>query len=1068
MKQLICLLLPVLTGARLLAQYTTVLTGTVVDSSNQQPVSNVSVHAQVSHATTITDAEGHFQIHIKGNSDTMSFSHVNFKPQRLEINASSASPVKIYLQKNTGILRDVIVSTGYQNIPKERSAGSFTQIDNQALNLQPGTFILNRLNGITNGVIFPVGKTNTPALLVRGMSSITGSKEPLIVVDNFPYEGDIQNINPNDVSSVTVLKDAAAASIWGTKAGNGVIVITTKKGAYNQKPSIEVNTNITILKQPDLNYMPQMNSDDYINVEQMLFDKGVYNDYDDLYPLFGYYPAISPVAEILLSERKGDISHSAAEAAIDEYRKSDVRDDYRKYFYQNGFNQQYAINVNGGSRNINYIFSLGYDYNKDVLGADYKRISLKFANNYQITPKLELSINTLFTNSKNVSGKPAYNTVLVYGSAVPYLKFADINGQAVAVAKDYRQTYTDTAGNGQLLNWKYYPLEDYKHNTNKTSTYNVFTDVGLRYEMLRGLKLDVKLHYEMNNAVTNNLQDEDSYAARSLINYFTQVDPDNGGLYYPVPKGGILNTSASTMQSYDLRGQLNYNYSKNKHALYAIAGVELRATQTKINNNTLYGYNGDVLTVGNVDFVNPYPSYVDGSASYITNGLSLSELTDRYVSFFGNAAYTYHNKYTITASARRDASNMFGVNTNDKWKPLWSAGAAWDFSKEPFYKWGLLPEAKFRATYGYSGNADQTRSAVTTFYLANNAPFSNLPYALVNRYANPDLRWEKIRTINLGIDFGLKEEIVTGSIEYYIKNGTDLLGAAPLDYTSGLGTSILVTNNAATRGNGVEISVNTKNVDKVFKWQTGFIFNFYRDKITKLYNANTEANAFVRDGTLIANITGKPLYSVLSYKWRDLDPATGDPQGIYDGKISKDYNAIINNASGISSLDYNGPALPVYWGALTNTFKWKSWSLTANITYQLGYFYRKSSINYSDLFATGNGHADYALRWQKPGDEKYTQVPSMQYPADPYRDIFYLNSSATVYNAGNIRLQFIKVDYHLTKSGNKKLPFQEIQFYAIASNLGILWKASKGRLDPDYVTSLPPLKTLTLGITARL
>ena len=1068
MKKIIRLLLLLAFSIKLSAQNTATIKGTVIDSSNNQPIVNVSVFAHASRTTAVTDASGYFQLHISGTVDTVSFNHVSFAPQKVIVSTLHTMPLQVYLQRNANTLNDVIVSTGYQNIAKERSTGSFTQVNNATLNLQSGTFILNRLDGVAEGVLFPVGKTNTPAILVRGMSSLTGSKNPLIVVDNFAYEGDIQNINPNDVASITVLKDAAAASIWGTKAGNGVIVITTKKGSYNQPPSVEANINITAVKQPDLNYFPQMNSSDYIDVEQMLFKQGVYNDYDDLYPLFNYYPALPPVVEILLAERKGTITHSAAAEAISAYRNTDVRNDYKKYFYQNGLNQQYALNVTGGSKNINYIFSLGYDNNEDVLGARYRRISLKFANNYQITPKLELSVNTLFTNTKTQSGKPAYNTVLVYGSAVPYLRFADAEGQPLAIPKDYRQTYTDTAGNGRLLNWNYYPLEDYKYNTTNNSAYNMFTDFGLRYQLIAGLQADLKLHYEVEHSIYNNLQDERSYAARNMINYFTQIDRDNETIYYPVPLGSILNRSDNSLQSYNLRGQLNYNYNKGNHALYAIAGAEVKENRTKINTNTLYGYNNDVLTVANADFVNPYPSYVDGGLNYINSGLSLTELTDRYASFYANAAYTYQNKYTFSASTRRDASNLFGVNTNDKWKPLWSAGAAWDFSKEQFYKWALLPGVKLRATYGYSGNADQTRSAVTTFYLASGAPFTNLPYAIVNRYANPDLRWEKIRTINLGLDFGFKKEIITGSIEYYIKNGTDLLGATPLDYTAGLGRNILVTNNAATRGNGVEISVNSKNIDKAFKWQTGFIFNFYRDKIIHLYKANNEANAFVQDGTLTANIEGKPLFSIISYKWAGLDGANGDPQGFYNGKISKDYSAILNNTDGLSSLDYNGPALPVYWGGVANTFKWQNWSLTANITYQLGYYYRKPSINYSDLFATGNGNSDYGLRWQKPGDEKITKVPSMQYPADFYRDAFYLNSSATVYNAGNIRLQFIKLDYAVINRIGKKFPFKDLNIYANASNLGILWKASKGNIDPDYVNSLPPLKTFTFGIAAHL
>ena len=1038
--------------------------GVIQDSASQKPLTGVMITDFKTNYTAISDSIGHFSL--RGNTgDTISVSHLNYTPLSQTVPDSSA-PLIINLERSSNTLEQVIVNTGYQSLPAERSTGSFTHLDNNALHLQRGTYILDRLNGIANGVLFPTNKTNTPALLVRGQGSLIGSKSPLIVVDNFPYEGDINNINPNDVASVTILKDAAAASIWGTRAGNGVIVITTKKGRFGHQPTLELNANIIASAKPDLSYYPQMNSSDYIDVEQMLFDAGAYNDYDDLYPLFGYYPALPPVVELLLAEKKGTISAGQAQQQIDAYRNHDVRDDYKKYLYRGKLNQQYALSLDGGSNNLSYLFSLGYDNNISGLDAIDRRLTLRLNNSFRPTKNLEVTTTFVYTGGQQQSGRPAYNSIRVYGAAVPYLQLADEKGQPLPLAIDYRKAYTDTAGNGYLQDWNYYPLTDYLHNTTQSNTNDILGDIGLRYSLGKEFVAEMKYHYEKQQSDDNNLADKESYAARSLTNYFTQLDQHTGYIYYAVPPGGILNTTANTMENQDGRLQLNYHHDQGIHDLNIIAGGELREIYTKITTNTLYGYDDATLQSAAVDFVNPYPDYVDGSPSYINNGFSLTELRDRYISVYGNAGYTLRQRYTLTLSGRKDASNLFGVNTNDKWKPLWSAGAGWTPSKEGFYKLQWLPYLKLRGTYGFSGNADQTRSAVTTFFLTDGAPLTNLPYAIVNRYANPDLRWEKTRTINLGLDFALKNDIINGSIEYYFKRGTDLFGSAPIDYTAGLGRNIIVTNNAATAGHGADIQLQTKTFGHMLQFKVGMIFNYYSDQITRLYNAAQSAYSFVQNGTLTGNIEGKPLFSVISYRWAGLDPLTGDPQGYLDSKISTDYAAITGNTNGLRSLEYNGPALPVYSGALTPAISWRQLSLTANITCKMGYYFRQSSINYSDLFASGNGHADYARRWQKAGDEKNTNVPSMQYPADPDRDNFYLNSSATVHRADNIRLQFVNLSYSLNNT-NIKLPFHSLTTYLNITNPGIIWKAYKSNIDPDYGDSFPPLTTCTLGVTAR-
>jgi hypothetical protein len=300
-------------------------------------------------------------------------------------------------------------------------------------------------------------------------------------------------------------------------------------------------------------------------------------------------------------------------------------------------------------------------------------------------------------------------------------------------------------------------------------------------------------------------------------------------------------------------------------------------------------------------------------------------------------------------------------------------------------------------------------------------------------------------------------------VEYFNKKGLDLFGAAPLDQTTGLGGSSLTKNVASMKGHGVELNINSLNIDRAFKWNTQWLFTYYRDRITDYYISTTAGSNFISNGNVITPLVGKPVYSVLSYPWAGLDPLTGNPQGIINGQISSDYSALTGSQFGIGNLVYSGPALPPFYGSVINSFSFKNLSLSVSVLFKLGDYFRKQSINYSQLFTYGIGNSDFANRWQKPGDEKYTNVPSMIYPASSLRDQFYTQSEILAANAGLLRLKFINLAYDFSQTFLKKLRIQSFRLYAAADNLGILWKANPWGIDPDYPVGLPPLKTFTLG-----
>ncbi|WP_374949832.1 SusC/RagA family TonB-linked outer membrane protein [Mucilaginibacter sp.] len=895
-------------------------------------------------------------------------------------------------------------------------------------------------------------------ILIRGLSTINGPSQPLIVLDNFPYEGDPNNINPNDVESITVLKDAAAASIWGSRAGNGVIVITTKKGRFNQPLSIELNSNVTIGEKPDLYYIKQMSSSDFIDVERSLFANGFYDDYLNYSP----YVAQTPVVELLNAARNGRITQADADSRINSFRALDVRNDFDKYLYRPSVNQQYALNIRGGSASNAWSLSGGFDKDISNLAAGYNRLNLRYQNSVRINDRINLSGGLYYTQSKTATGRPGYGSIVQYsGGLYPYAQFADRQGNALPIAKDYSTSWAASPANSKILDPLYYPLQDYRHIHNSLGTQNLIANAGLNVRLIKGLTADLKYQYERQQSNGRNLMDIGSYSTRELINIFTQVDPAAGALSYAIPKGDILDFSDQLLQSHNARGQLNYANSWGKSELNIIAGAEVRNIRNEGHSNRFFGYNPDNLTFGSVDYLTTYTLYTSGYPFNIQNQQDISSTDNRYESVYANAAYTYDGKYTVSASGRRDASNLFGVRTNDRWTPLWSAGLSWNILKETFIKADWLSALKLRATYGFSGNVDQGRTAVTTILYQENSPYTQSPYANFANYANPDLKWETAGITNIGLDFALNNNRISGSIEYFRKNGRDLYGRTQIDYTSGVGATI-VKNEASMTGNGMDIALHSVNTTGAVKWTTDLNYSYYKDKVTKYYLPSPQSVSLVGGG--ISSVVGKPVYSLFGFRSAGLDPENGDPRGYLNGVPSKDYSAIL--VSDYTSLIFEGSALPTSYGSLGNTVSWKQWSLSARIAYKFGYYFRRPSISYRSLYEAGSGHSDYALRWQKPGDESTTIVPSAVYPLDSNRDVFYNSSADLIDKADHIRLQYVTATWTLFRENWHAMPFKSMQVYLNANNLGILWRANKHGIDPEYasVNAIPQPKTYALGL----
>lgn len=1052
------------------------VTGKIIDSAGNA-MHGASVRLLPGKKGASTRADGAFVIPGVANGKyVLEISLVGYETIKKNIVVSGEGAINIgdlVLKLAPAALSDVevVANTGYQNVKPNETNGSYVVIDNKTLNRQVGTNILDRLNGVTSGLLLNIGKSNNnnpdnkTGITIRGLSTINGPLDPLIVLDNFIYEGDINNINPNDVESITVLKDAATTSIWGARAGNGVIVILTKKGKFNEKFKLDFNSNTIITEKPNLYDLPQMETGAYIDLEQLQYNKGAYNSQLNSQS----YPVVPPSVEIFEARRLGLISAEDSANQINELKKIDARDQYTKYIYRRGIAQQYALNLRGGSQNIAWLISGTYDKAVDNLQAKRSKVNLRFENTYRPTKNLLLNAGVYYTNNTSVSGAPSYtNLIASQGGSRPviYTKFADENGNALAVPYNYRIGYVDTAGQGYLMDWKYYPLDNWKHTVNTTNREEFVANLGLQYRIMQGLNIDVKYQYQRQLSNLRNVNDTSSFQTRDIINLFTQLDRQTGTATYVAPIGGTLFEENTSVSSQNTRAQLNYDNTFLNHKIIGIAGAEMRQTKAGINRNMYYGYNEDPLRYVSMDPINSYPTFITGARRGFSGADVLSGTEYRFISYYTNLAYIYKERYIFSGSMRRDGSNLFGVHTNDRWKPLWSAGLGWQLSKEPFYKISWLPELRISATVGYSGNVDMRKTALPVA-VAGIDNQTNLPVQSIEYINNPNLKWEQSYQANFRLQFALKRNILSGSIEYYRKKGTDLYGETPYDYTGGGGwQSTIVRNIASMKGSGVDIMLTSNNINREFKWGTHFLFSYNLVKTTAYFTpwAN-DVSRLVGNTQYIQPIVGKPMYALVVYKWGGLD-SEGNPQGYLDGKKSTDYNAIAMSAytKGIEggTIKYVGPNSPSFFGSIMNNFTWKNFSLSINLIYRVHYYMLKPSFN-GVINGPLQGGNDFASRWQKPGDELITNVPSYVYGSNYNRGTIYSSSEANLIKGDNIRLQFINMGYVFLK-GNKKWPFNRAELYLNVANLGVIWRANPYKLDPEYLGTMRPSKTFAIGI----
>lgn len=1044
-----------------------VYTGKVLDAKTREPIDSVHIQLKNSKLSSKSDANGQFQFSAYQLPDTIILKVNGY----LRFQAAFSPNNRVYYLLPSAGESSVIVETGYQRIPKERATGSFAFIDEGLLNRRISTNLLDRIDGVTPGVLFNKNQ-GEEAFNIRGRSTLdNGSNKPLIVLDNFPFEGDISQLNPNDIASITVLKDAAAASIWGSRSANGVIVVTTKKGKYQQPLKIHYTQNLSISQMPNLNYSRNyLPAADYIAVESLLFGRNYYNAQLSNTTT---RPPLTPVVEMLNKVRQGSMSADALNAELAKLGQYDLRDQFSKYLYQREVQQQYALQLNGGSEKHHYLLSFGYDDNQERSRFNSRsRITIQMQQHFRIAPKLEFSAMLYYLHGKQQSpngfvhrGSASFFSTT--GQLYPYARIADENGQGLAITKDYRASYIDSVEALQFQPWRFNILQEINSTRHQQNTNNLIARAGIKYQINRYFSAD--LQYQQENQVTSTelLRNGESYAARNLINRFSVRNATTGAFTYPFPIGGLLDQSQSVLNSQNLRGLLGYNQSfASKHQVNAIAGFEIRQNRVKGFSRSLYGYDDEFgIGVTNLNFQSSLPVHPFGNALLPSPSNSTSGTLNRFVSYYGNAAYTYKGRYVFNASARADGANLFGVRTNERITPLWSVGGKWDVSKEPFYRLHWLNRLQFRATYGFNGNAVNANSLLTARF--GSSFYTGLQTALLSSAPNPQLRWEKVRTVNLGMDFTMLSGRLNGTVEWYRKRGIDLLQDAILPPSTGFGS--FSANGASTLTTGWELQLDYRVLQgKRIGWQVYFLLNTLHDKVIDFERRNSAAELLRANGGNLIAKPGNPLFSIYSYRWAGIDPDTGDPLGYLNGAVSKNYPAILS-AGVADSLFFHGSARPTAWGSIRNEWTYGRLALSINILFKTGYYFRSSSVslNYQDLILSRQ-HSDYSKRWQQKGDEVHTTVPAIIYPGNNNRNDFYTYSSVLVEPADHIRFQDVRLSYQFKPFGRRRS--FNLEIYGYVNNIGILWRANKKGIDPDANDinangeNIPPMRTTSIGL----
>jgi TonB-linked SusC/RagA family outer membrane protein len=987
-----------------------------------------------------TDEEGMFSISHGAQNYSIEVSHISYFTRQITLDGGFWLPIHLKPKASTyGDPNGVNVHDGYNGRPRDRATGAFAIIGQSVLTARPsGTLdalIDNRVAGMTVQVKNRALTSSFPPVSIRGISTFFANPGPLLVVDNFPYDGNLNQLNPEDIENITILKDAAASSIWGARAGNGVIVITTKKGKYKRRPQLSFSAQTTVWGEYNSHYLPALGSASSLSLEDSLYRRGFYN-----LALLTGYGFVPPGVEVLDSLSKGKLTGQEATARLKTFAAHDARNDMDKYYYRRTVAQQYHISLQGGDTNSHYFLSGGYDQLNNGL-TQGKQYRYTLNGNYTFKPMkaLEVYIGTA------INGTGAQNDTRLPGVSYAYATLANPDGTPAVVNRDRSQVVKDSLVRNGLRDWSYRPLEELGLRDDSLHRLQARLAMNIGYNITKDLKAQLSGQYLDEQTTYSSRYSTASYTYRNLYNSFPAS----------IPEGPMEDQQHTRYRATNLRLQLDGNHAWEKWELTARAGVERTVMLADTTGGRRYSKD--------VNFNVTYPAYdVFLPPAPLPGKPYATSTDDRYWSYYANTGLTWRDRYFLTLSARVDQSNLFGARTNAQTQPLWSAGGKWRFTKD-VDKPAWLEEGSLRASIGRSGNIDKSTPAMLTMNPGVLNQYGAEARTILNA-ANAGLRWETSTLLNIGLDVQLFKNHLSGSLDYYYRSSNDLLSNIQTRTTAG--AIIYRSNVAALQGHGIELQLNARLPLGDWQWNSSLLLAYTTNKVTRVDTVKQTVAGYI-DATGNNLRIGRSTDALFALRAATLDPNTGDPRTWFNGSPGTGYADIL--ASPADSLPYIGHSTPPWTAAISQSITCKGITVSFTVVGLFDYYYRRLSLSYSDL-GTGAAppHRDYDRRWQKPGDELFTGVPSFPTTFDPARDKVYGYGDALVEKAGNIRLREVKLSWNLTEKWKKKLHLAGGTLFIEGANLGILWKASSYDLDPDSPMEMPLPKSFSAGLRINL
>lgn len=1042
------------------------ISGKVTDRNND-PLIGASVVVKGKTIGVITDINGKFQINFPKDASTLIISYIGYRSKDVAINTNQTKShtYNIVLDEDAKEIGEVVV-TGYQTISKERATGSFAKVSNEVLKLRRmdnlGDMLEGQVAGYTQGQI-------------RGITTMNAVAKPMVVIDGFPVENttfdrsgtteNMPDLNPEDVESITVLKDAAAASIYGARAANGVIVVTTKR-AKQGKTEIDASATFTI--NPYSYYTKNLtNSADIIDMERewaqnntMLMAGGE----DAIGQAALIREGVLPSAGIdaLLDLYTGKISQADADGILNNLASRGYRyyDQAKKHTKQNPFYQQYNLRIGKTTDRNSFNASATYWRNREEdINTHNDKLSINIVNSLKISKWLSFDAGVYL---KYGEGQTQTYTAMSPGfSFLPYDQLVAEDGSYVTAVSQNDKDYRDNIAKYGLYDELITPMNEIDYRLNKTKDFNTRIYGKLKIDFTSWLNYDVMFQYENGQSNSERLGEKASYFTQADINKFTSLSAQNT-LVYNLPNGNSFWTQDNKSVAYNFRQQLNLNKTiAEKHNIVWILGNETRSTKMNYNTNTLYGYDPLLLSWGNVDAQRLATgiSGINGTARLSAGNIAQrAEILNRFVSIYSNIGYTYNDRYVLSGSIRWDRSNLWGSNIKNQNKPLWSVGGSWLINKEDFFHVEQLNLLKVRASYGIGGNIGRNTAPYMIAQYFNDY-FTGMNGGFIKTPPNADIRWEKTTTTNVGVDFAAFDNRLSGTIEFYNKYSVDLLAEINPSPTSGMYFSTITTNNGEMINRGVELTLRGDIIrTSDFQWNSTLLYAYNKNKVKKVNIEPTSADMLMEFPNNYPTV-GEPFFGIYAYQWAGLSEK-GEPQ-IYNGEGEITTEPVSD--SDIKALKYCGTTVPVHSGTFTNVLSYKNIELSAMILFEVGHKIR--DIYTPRINMTGGRirttAKDIVNRWRNPGDENYTDVPRLLFSdSDDYNDHrqnFYADSDKFVYDASNIRIRNISLAYRLPKNICQLLMMGGIKFQFNVENVATIAFDKKadylldGKIKPNYV-----------------